>query len=537
MVDVPAHSESPLLSVRNLTAELPQRMDRRFAVEDVSFDLMAGEILCIVGESGSGKSVTANAIMGLLPRKIGVTRGEILFNGTDLLRMSPASLRHLRGRSIAMIFQDPMSALNPLMTIGRQISEVMETHGVGTSRTRREKVVQLLDEVGLPTPELLQHQYPFRLSGGQRQRVMIAMALALDPDILIADEPTTALDVTTQAQILRLIRTIQKRKQIGVMFITHDFGVVEEMANRVIVMRQGKIVEAGPARDILAHPADPYTRQLIDAVPRMRTGGVGPRGGDTVIEVRHLSKTYATGGLFGGHRREVRAIDDVSFDIRHGRTLGIVGESGSGKSSLGKQLLKLADGASGEIVFQGQNIVALKESEFRPLRPYIQMIFQDPFSSLNPRHSIGHILTAGPRARGVSESDARHKALGLLDMVGLKSGAYERFPHEFSGGQRQRIGIARALMFEPLVLVADECVSALDVSIQQSILALLRQVQDKTGVAIVFITHDLRVASQICDDILVLHRGRIVEQGAPDQIFHAPAHAYTRELVASIPGA
>jgi peptide/nickel transport system ATP-binding protein len=526
------------LSVRNLTISLPKGMERAHAVENISFDLKRGQILCIIGESGSGKSVTANALMGFLPRIIKVTSGSIQLDGMSIVGMPPEQLRSLRGRVVSMIFQDPLSALNPLMTVGAQIIEVMLAHGVGTAETRRARAIELLTEVGLPDPQLMYHQYPFRLSGGQRQRVMIAMALALEPAILIADEPTTALDVTTQAQILHLIRDIQRRKGMSVMFITHDFGVVAEIADSVVVMEKGHIVEQGAADQVLKSPQHPYTRRLLAAVPRL-TGKDRSRQtqvASPVIKVENLLKTYRSGGVLFGKQRVVPAVRDVSFEVAPGRTLGVVGESGSGKTSLGRLLIKLLDTDGGRILFEGRDIAALKEVEFRSLRPRIQMIFQDPFASLNPRSTVGHILTVGPVAHGMPYAKARDEAKALLAHVGLDAGAFDRYPHEFSGGQRQRIGIARALMFKPKLLIADEAVSALDVSIQAQILQLLDQIQRETGVSMIFITHDLRVASQICDEIAVMQKGRIVEHGPPSQIFLAPQSAYTRELVAAIPG-
>ena len=534
----------PVLSVRDLTVSLPDGMERAHAVQGVSFDLLPGQILCIIGESGSGKSVTAHAVMGLLPPSIKVTQGAIRLGDTDILAAGAETLRDLRGRRVAMIFQDPLSALNPLMTVGAQIAEVMMAHGVGTPDSRRARALELLAEVGLPDPPLMYRQYPFRLSGGQRQRVMIAMALALETSILIADEPTTALDVTTQAQILKLIRDIQARKGMSVMFITHDFGVVAEIADSVVVMEKGRIVEQGPADTVLRNPSHPYTRRLIAAVPHL-TGrdrahpaapASAPAKPDPLLRVEGLVKTYRSGSKLFRTERVVRAVDGASFSLAPGRTLGIVGESGSGKSSLGRLLVKLMDSDSGSIVFDGQDIAALPEDRFRALRPRIQMIFQDPFASLNPRSSIGHILTVGPIAHGMAPAQARAAARDLLTMVGLDAGAFGRYPHEFSGGQRQRVGIARALMFQPRLLVADEAVSALDVSIQAQILELLDRIQRETGVGMIFITHDLRVASQICDEIAVMQRGKIVESGPPSQIFLAPQSAYTRELVAAIPG-
>jgi len=525
------------LSVRNLSIELPKGMDRQFAVRDVSFELRAGEILCIIGESGSGKSVTANTIMGLLPSTIQISGGEIDFKGSDLLKMPERQRRLLRGKSVSIIFQDPLSSLNPLMTIRDQIEEVLVAHDYGDAAKRKAKIVELLTDVGLPDPEVIQHQYPFRLSGGQRQRVMIAMALALDPDVLIADEPTTALDVTTQAQILDLIRKIQKRKGMSVMFITHDFGVVSEIADSVIVMEKGNLVEQGSAADVLVNPKHPYTQRLIAAVPHMREDDRTAAGqSDIILEASKLTKTYHVGSGMFGRKRVVPALQEVSFTLKRGQTLGVVGESGSGKSSLGRVLMKLTDVDSGNIFFEEKDIAPLSEAEFRPLRPRIQMVFQDPFASLNPRHTIGMSLTVGPIAHGHGPKEVRKRALETLELVGLDRGAMERFPHEFSGGQRQRVGIARALMLDPEILIADEAVSALDVSIQAQILELLQKVQKDRDLAIIFITHDLRVASQICDDVLVMHRGTVVESGPPSRIFGNPANAYTRSLVAAIPG-
>jgi peptide/nickel transport system ATP-binding protein len=527
------------VSVRGLTIRLPKGMERTHAVEDVSFDLRRGQILCVIGESGSGKSVTANTIMGLLPKAIGIAAGSIQLEGREIVGMGPEALRSLRGRVVSMIFQDPLSALNPLMTVGAQIDEAMLAHGVGTPTSRRERAIELLTEVGLPDPDLMYHQYPFRLSGGQRQRVMIAMALALEPSILIADEPTTALDVTTQAQILKLIRDIQRRKGMSVMFITHDFGVVAEIADSVVVMEKGHVVEQGSAVQVLQSPSHPYTRRLIAAVPHLTGKDRIPleaAGKAPILQVDGLMKTYRSAAKWFGATRTVPAVNDVSFDLAPGRTLGVVGESGSGKSSLGRLLIKLMNSDGGRILFEGRDVAGLSETEFRPLRPRIQMIFQDPFASLNPRSTIGHILTVGPVAHGIPSAQAREEARGLLSHVGLDAGAFGRYPHEFSGGQRQRIGIARALMFKPTLLIADEAVSALDVSIQAQILKLLDQIQRETGVSMIFITHDLRVASQICDEIAVMQNGRIVERGPPSQIFLNPKSSYTRELVAAIPG-
>ncbi len=531
------NATTPLLSVQNLTIPLPKGGDRPYAVENISYELFPGEILCIVGESGSGKSMSANAIMGLLPDYLKPTEGSILLKGADLLTQPEGRLQAMRGQEIGMIFQEPLSALNPLMTVGKQISEVMQVHGQYPGEQRRKRVLELLNFVGLPEPELLHDLYPFRLSGGQRQRVMIAMALALEPALLIADEPTTALDMTTQAQILALIARIQKEKGMGVMFITHDFGVVAEIAHRVAVMEKGILVEQGPADQVLNRPQHPYTRRLISSVPRRRMDESGRAEQPApVLEVRNLSKSYVMGGGLLSPRRVVQAVDDVSFSVGHGETLGIVGESGSGKSTIGKCLLKLIGVDGGQMLFQGKDIVPLPESRFRSMRHNIQMIFQDPFASLNPRHTIGKILTDGPVANGKPRARAEERARELLNLVGMDASAFQRYPNEFSGGQRQRIGIARALALDPKLLVADESVSALDVSVQAQVLELLGTLQQKLQIAMIFITHDLRVAAQICNAVVVMHKGRIVEYGRPSQIFEAPQNPYTQQLIAAVPG-
>lgn len=527
----------PLLSIQNLSIALPKGGDRPYAVQDVSYDIHAGEILCIVGESGSGKSMSANAIMGLLPDYLTPQQGRILFRGQDLLKLDEPALQAMRGKDMAMIFQEPLSALNPLMTVGEQISEVMRVHNAYPGPERLKRTLELLDFVGLPDPATLYHVYPFRLSGGQRQRVMIAMALALEPALLIADEPTTALDVTTQAQILALIARIQKEKGMGVMFVTHDFGVVAEIAHRVAVMEKGVLVEQGPASEVLNRPRHPYTQRLIAAVPHRR----GEERAETphdrpVLEVKDLKKTYVIGHGWLGNKREIHAVDGVSFSVHRGETLGIVGESGSGKSTIGKCLLKLVGINGGQLLFNGHDIAALSESRFRPMRNEIQMIFQDPFASLNPRHTVGRIISDGPVANGVPRAQAQARVRELLSLVGLDPSAFDRYPNQFSGGQRQRIGIARALALEPKVLVADESVSALDVSVQAQVLQLLHDLQQRLKIAMVFITHDLRVAAQICNSVLVMHRGKVVEYGSPAQIFDNPQHAYTRQLIAAVPG-
>lgn len=532
---------APLLSVKNLTIALPEGFDRPYAIQDISYDLNPGEILCVVGESGSGKSMTANAIMGLLPSYLKPTRGDIEYHGRSLLSLPEEEKRALRGRDIAMVFQEPLSALNPLMTVGEQIDEVMLVHGQTNAATRSARVLELMEYVGLPDPETMRNSYPFRLSGGQRQRIVIAMALALEPSILVADEPTTALDVTTQAQILELIKKIQRSKGMGVIFVTHDFGVVADIADRVIVMEKGLVVEHGTADQVLNHPQHAYTRRLIAAVPhreseRKESNSVEAPGEVPLLELRNLNKTYRSNpGLFA-KPRVVPAVQNISLVLHRGQTLGVVGESGSGKSTLGRIIMKLLASDSGEILYHGKDIAPLSQAAFRPMRKKIQMIFQDPFASLNPRQTIGQILTDGPLANGVDKATARKRAEELLALVGLDASAYVRYPHEFSGGQRQRVGIARALMLDPDILIADESVSALDVSVQEQVLRLLRDIQEQLKLGMIFITHDLRIAAQICDQIAVMRRGEVVELGPPSQIFDAPRHDYTQRLIEAVPG-
>ncbi|MBN9673793.1 ABC transporter ATP-binding protein [Roseibium aggregatum] len=529
---------SSVLQIKGLQIALPEGADRPFAVDDVSYDLKAGEILCIVGESGSGKSMSANAMMGLLPDLVRPTAGEILFHDTDLLKLSEDALRDLRGKKIAMIFQEPMSALNPLMRVDDQIAEVFEAHDLLSPAERRTRAIELLTEVGIPDPEKAARAYPFQLSGGQRQRVMIAMALALEPEILIADEPTTALDVTTQAQILKLIADLQERHGMAVMFITHDFGVVAEIADRVAVMQLGKIVEHGNADEVLDHPQHDYTRKLIAAIPKLHADDAEEADTKkTALEVIGLTKTYRSGGgLFGGPERVVHAVNDISFKLGVGETLGVVGESGSGKSSVGRCLVRLQDPDQGSVLLDGEDMATLTGEKLRTVRKSIQMIFQDPFASLNPRSKIGRIIAEGPIAHGVPAKQAYAKAAELLDLVGLDPSAIDRYPHEFSGGQRQRIGIARALALEPEIIIADEAVSALDVSIQAQVLDLLDDLKTRLNLSLVFITHDLRVAAQICDRIAVMQKGNLVELGTASDIFNNPKSDYTRSLIEAIPG-
>ncbi|TWA58457.1 peptide/nickel transport system ATP-binding protein [Azospirillum baldaniorum] len=530
-------TETPLLDVRNLTIDLPRGADRPHAVQDLTFTLEPGEILCVVGESGSGKSMTAHAVLGLLPKAVKVSSGEIRHQGTNVFSLPERDQRALRGGRIAMIFQEPMTALNPLMRVGDQIDEVLRYHTTLDRAARRARVVELLASVGLPEPDHLRRSYPFRLSGGQRQRVMIAMALAVEPDILIADEPTTALDVTTQKQILELIQDIQAKRRMGVMFITHDFGVVAEIAHRVAVMQRGQIVEIGTAEEVLNRPKHPYTRQLIAAVPHLIEHREDfTRARQPVLTAEKVCKTFHIGGGFFTPGRKVVAGDALSLTIHQGETVGLVGESGSGKSTLGRSIVGLIKPDSGRILFEGVDLLSLSRPAFRPYRRHVQMVFQDPYASLNPRHTVGDIITQGPVAFGEDRHKALEKAKALLKLVGLDASAAERFPHEFSGGQRQRISIARALALEPKLLIADEPVSALDVSVQAQVLDLLEDLRHRLNLSMLFITHDLRIAAQICDTIAVMQKGRIVEIGPAKEVFGNPQHAYTRTLLDAIPG-
>jgi peptide/nickel transport system ATP-binding protein len=529
---------SRLLEIRGLTIGLPPGADRASAVSDVSIDLAPDEIVCVVGESGSGKSMMARAVMGLLPPQVRATHGQVLFKGTDLLTASAEKMRQVRGRDIAMIFQEPMTALNPLMTIGRQIDEVMRVHTALGRHERRARVLEMLDAVHLPEPSTLYNAYPHQMSGGQRQRAMIAMALALEPSVLIADEPTTALDVTTQAQILGLIGEIQAARHMGVLFITHDFGVVAEIADRVAVMQSGNLVEAGDARQVLRHPQHAYTRGLLASVPslapcRTRRAIEGP----PMLSVKGLEKTFRPArGLLSRKGREVHAVKGASFVVRRGETLGLVGESGSGKSTLARCVCRLIDADSGQTLLDGTDMQAMSRRELRPFRRRVQMVFQDPYGSLNPRLTVAKLIAEGPIVHGVGKREAMDRATKLLELVGLDPRAAERYPHEFSGGQRQRIGLARALALEPEVLVADEPVSALDVSVQAQILQLLAETRDRFNLTMLFVTHDLRVACQVCDSVAVMHDGQIVESGPTEDVFFRPRHPYTSALIAAVPG-
>ncbi|KPF95351.1 microcin ABC transporter ATP-binding protein [Rhodopseudomonas sp. AAP120] len=525
-----------VLTLDKLSVRLPAGADRSHAVQGASLSIAPGEILCVVGESGSGKSIMANAVMQLLPGGVALGGGRVLFEGRDLAKASAAEMRQVRGAGIAMVFQEPMTALNPLRTIGDQIGEMFSIHTDLSKRDIKAKVLTLLTDVRIPDPARAAGAYPHELSGGQRQRAMIAMALALDPKLLIADEPTTALDVTTQAQILHLIRELQSRRNTAVLFITHDFGVVAEIADRVVVMQHGQIVEQGKADDVLQRPQHPYTRQLIAAVPPLTAPPPRPFGGDTILSIDNVSKTFRTGGFLGRGARVTEAVKSVSLKLPKGATLGIVGESGSGKSTLARCIIRLLDPDSGSILLEGRDWATMPRDEVRRATRHMQMVFQDPFASLNPRHKAEELVAQGPIIHGTPRKQAIAEARKLFELVGLDPSAGDRLPHEFSGGQRQRIGLARALALKPDVLIADEAVSALDVSVQAQVLKLLTGLREQLGLSIIFITHDLRVAAQICDLVAVMKDGAVVEHGPAGEVFNAPKHPYTQALLASVPG-
>jgi peptide/nickel transport system ATP-binding protein len=506
-------------------------------IDGISIKVAKGETLCVVGESGSGKSVTSLTTMGLLPKNaLQPVSGSIKLVGEELLSASDRRLRQLRATTMAMIFQEPMTALNPVVPVGKQIDEVLRAHTSLDGRARRKRILDMMEQVRLPDVERIFRSYPHRLSGGQRQRIMIAMALVLEPKLLIADEPTTALDVTTQKQILTLIRDLQRDHGTAVLFITHDMGVVAEIADRVAVMRQGRMVETGTLDTILRQPTMDYTRSLLAAVPSLIPRAARPETKDPVVlEANELGKIYRERSLFG-RAREVVAAEKVNLTLRKGRTLGIVGESGSGKSTVARCIVRLIDPTSGGVRLAGHEISILSRRLLQPHRKRIQIVFQDPYRSLNPRLSIGESIAEGPINYGMPRGQAMARARELLELVGLPVDSISRFPHQFSGGQRQRIAIARALALDPDVLVADEAVSALDVSVQAQVLDLLDEIQRRLGIAILFITHDLRVAAQICDEVVVMQKGRIVEQGPAGDVLTKPKEAYTRALLEAAPG-
>jgi peptide/nickel transport system ATP-binding protein len=539
MTTIPAPTaqvHDPVLAVHDLAVALPRGGDRPHAVEHISFTVRPGQIVCLLGESGSGKSVIANAVMGLLPSGLAPVAGSIQLLGRELVGAPQTEFRALRGPAMSMVFQEPMTALNPVMTCGEQIDEMLARHVVLERAERRRRIIEIMERVRLPEPDRIFVSYPHQLSGGQRQRIVIAIALILKPALLICDEPTTALDVTTQAEILKLIRELQTENGTAVLFITHDFGVVAEIADEVVVLELGRMIERGEARRVLTQPREPYTRMLLAAVPELAPPARAPLADPLpLLDARNIVKTYVSGS-WPGKRREVRAVQDASLVVRPRETVGILGESGSGKSTLARCIARLIDPTAGEIHANGRSVAQLRGRALSPYRRDVQVIFQDPYRSLNPRQTVGASIIEGPLNFGVPRAKAWQRAEELMHLVRLKPEVLQRYPSEFSGGQRQRISIARALACEPRILIADEAVSALDVSVQAQILKLLDEIQQKTGVGILFITHDLRVASQICDRVIVMRQGRIVEEGTAHEVLLAPREEYTRELLAAAPG-
>ena len=563
--------KTPLLHIENLRVSFKGE-DKQYieTVKGISFDIPTNTTVALVGESGSGKSVTSLATMGLLPvRQSKIDeKSKIIFEGKDLLGLSRTEMRKICGKDIAMIFQEPMSSLNPVFTVGNQIAEVLCLH-MGMSRKQaRQRVLELLKEVGIPSPETKIDAYPNQLSGGQQQRVMIAMAIACEPKLLIADEPTTALDVTIQKQIIDLLESLRQRRQMSMLFITHDLALVGEIADQVIVMRHGEIREQGTAEQVLEQPKDVYTRALLYCRPQMSQRPYrlpvtsdfmrqennilveqsfdvseiperkrGLNGDEQIIlEVKDLKKSfYSRKGLFG--KEEFQAVKGVSFKLAKGKTLGLVGESGSGKTTVGLLLMRLHQASGGQALIEGKDILSLTEKEFAKYQRKIQIIFQNPYASLNPRFTIGQILLEPMQIHGIGKDDAERKqiALGLLERVNLPEQAYYRYPHEFSGGQRQRIAIARCLTLKPEILICDESVSALDVSVQAQVLNLLQDLQDEFGLSYIFISHDLSVVKYISDQVMVMNHGEVVEIANSDELYAHPQHDYTKRLLQAIP--
>ncbi|BFM72326.1 ABC transporter ATP-binding protein [Acinetobacter baumannii] len=563
--------KTPLLHIENLRVSFKGE-DKQYieTVKGISFDIPTNTTVALVGESGSGKSVTSLATMGLLP--VGQSKidekSKIIFEGKDLLGLSRTEMRKICGKDIAMIFQEPMSSLNPVFTVGNQIAEVLCLHMDMSRKQARQRVLELLKEVGIPSPETKIDAYPNQLSGGQQQRVMIAMAIACEPKLLIADEPTTALDVTIQKQIIDLLESLRQRRQMSMLFITHDLALVGEIADQVIVMRHGEIREQGAAEQVLEQPKDVYTRALLYCRPQMSQRPYrlpvtsdfmrqennilveqsfdvseiperkrGLNGDEQIIlEVKDLKKSfYSRKGLFG--KEEFQAVKGVSFKLAKGKTLGLVGESGSGKTTVGLLLMRLHQASGGQALIEGKDILSLTEKEFAKYQRKIQIIFQNPYASLNPRFTIGQILLEPMQIHGIGKDDAERKqiALGLLERVNLPEQAYYRYPHEFSGGQRQRIAIARCLTLKPEILICDESVSALDVSVQAQVLNLLQDLQDEFGLSYIFISHDLSVVKYISDQVMVMNHGEVVEIANSDELYAHPQHDYTKRLLQAIP--
>ncbi|RIJ37647.1 ABC transporter ATP-binding protein [Pontibacter oryzae] len=563
----------PILQVSGLETSFRSRYNSIKAVDGISFELYPGETIAIVGESGSGKSVTALSLMGLLGNGGVISEGKVLyqskaFGEVDLLQLPEKQLQRLRGQELSMVFQEPMSSLNPVLTCGKQVAEVLSTHTSMSDKDIKKRVIELFELVELPRAKKMYDAYPHEISGGQAQRIMIAMAMACTPRILIADEPTTALDVTVQARVLQLLDKLRAKEGMTVLFITHDLAVAAEIADRILVMYQGRIVEQGSTMQIFTNPRHNYTKALLASRPKLRTAPKTlPTSTPGFLENREACvqpkdykpkenyksrpeplppllqvdalKVYfpLKKGIFGRSREQVKAVDGISFSVLPGETLSLVGESGSGKTTLGRAILRLVKPTSGRVLYDGQDIASMRDGTLRKSRKNFQMIFQDPYSSLNPMQSVGDAIIEPMRVHNLYGSAAarRAEALQLLDKVGLPKDSLASYPHEFSGGQRQRICIARALASKPKYLICDEAVSSLDVSVQAQVLQLLNQLKQELQLAIIFITHDLSVAQQISDRILVMYQGRVVEQGTPDELFFNPQQPYTRTLINAIP--
>lgn len=557
--------ENPLLSVKNVSISFNNNGRDGKVVHNISFDILANEIVGIVGESGSGKSVTSMAIMQLLNKNNSTVSGEILFKGRDLNTASKHKIQAIRGRHIAMIFQEPMSALNPSMRCGKQVEEILIQHNIVSKNDAKGEVLNLFESVKIPTPKEAFYKYPHELSGGQQQRVMIAMAIACKPDLLIADEPTTALDVTVQKNIIELLKSIQKKFQMSIIFISHDLALVSEIADKTIVMYKGNIVEQGQTKAVFLNPKENYTKALIAARPSLNQR---PRRLPTIenilsksvnseiiskkerdqfhaslyenpplLEVQNLEKTYFKSAGFFSKAQGFKAVDGVSFKLYEGETLGLVGESGCGKSTLGKALLQLDKATAGTILYKGQDLTKLNRSDVRGLRKELQIIFQDPFASLNPRMTVGHAIVEPMMVHKIykNKTEAIEKAQDILQKVGLQSEAFDRYPHQFSGGQRQRIGIARTIAVQPKLIICDESVSALDISVQAQVLNLLNSLKEEFGFTYIFISHDLAVVKYMADQLLIMNQGKIEEFGEADNIYTHPEREYTKRLINSIP--
>ncbi|WP_034260148.1 ABC transporter ATP-binding protein [Altibacter lentus] len=557
--------QNPLLAVRDLSVSFGPKKSKVTVIHNISFDVSENEIVGIVGESGSGKSVTSMAVMGLLPKKTAQCTGEIIFNGKDLLKQDAKALRKLRGKEIAMIFQEPMSALNPSLTCGFQVSEILRQHEKLSFSEAKKETISLFEKVKLPRPREIFSSYPHQISGGQMQRVMIAMAIACKPKLLIADEPTTALDVTVQKEILLLLKSLQKETNMSLLFISHDLSLVSEIADKVVVMYQGEVVEKGSVTQIFKSPQNSYTKALLASRPTLNKrlaklptiaslanktfvpSEITPQQRamrhkelytkEPLLEIHNLEKVYYSNtGLFQ-KKRIVKAVDGVSFKVFEGETLGLVGESGCGKSTLGKAILQLDKATAGKILYRGKSLLELSNTDIRRLRKELQLIFQDPYSSLNPRILIGEALIEPMKVHriGRDKRDRKKRALNLLERVGLDESYYYRYAHELSGGQRQRVGIARTIAMEPKLVICDESVSALDISVQAQVLNLLNELKDDFGFTYIFISHDLAVVKYMADQLVVMKEGAIVEVGDADEIYANPTHAYTKRLIEAIP--